>query len=92
MRKQLEIWAIGGAMLLGAGSALADNDIEGTIDAIQASAQTFVVKGITFHTTPTTDYDDDLKSFADLRVGQKVEVDFVIQDGKHYAKEIELDD
>lgn len=68
------------------------DDIEGRIESIDFSAQTFVVQGITFHATPGTDYDDGLKRFADLRVGQKVEVDFVFHEGRHIATEIELDD
>jgi cold shock CspA family protein len=40
----------------------------------------------------STDYDDGLKGFADLREGQKVEVDFEYRDGKHFATEIELED
>lgn len=33
-----------------------------------------------------------LESFADLQVGQKVEVDFDYRDGRHVAKEIERED
>jgi cold shock CspA family protein len=42
--------------------------------------------------TQSTDYDDGLKGFEDLREGQKVEVDFEYRDGKHFAIEIELED
>jgi len=74
--------------------AMADNDrdIEGEIESIDQQAQSFVVGGKTFHADDKTDYDDDLKSFSDLKVGQRVEVDYVTRDGKQYAKEIELDD
>ncbi|PKM21015.1 MAG: hypothetical protein CVV11_06015 [Gammaproteobacteria bacterium HGW-Gammaproteobacteria-15] len=71
-------------------SAQAD-DIEGKIDAINAETQSFVVQGITFFTSTTTDYDDGLKTFADLKVGQKVEVDFEYRDNRHIATEIELE-
>ncbi len=77
--------------MLIASTALAD-DIEGRIEAVDPANQSFVVQGITFYTNPSTDYDDGLKSFADLRPGQKVEVDFQYRDGKHYATEIELED
>ena len=73
------------------GPALAD-DLEGHIEFVDPVNQSFVVQGITFYVTPSTDYDDGLKSFADLRPGQKVEVDFKYRDGKHYATEIELED
>jgi hypothetical protein len=59
---------------------------------VEPSNQSFVVQGITFYTTESTDYDDGLKSFTDLRPGRKVEVDFEYRDGKHYAIEIELED
>lgn len=71
-------------------SAQAD-DIEGKIEAINAEAQSFVVQGITFFTETTTDYDDGLKTFADLKVGQNVEVDFEYRDKRHIAIEIELE-
>lgn len=66
------------------------NDIEGKVDAVNAEAQSFVVQGITFFTTTTTDYDDGLKKFADLKVGQNVEVDFDYIDDRHVVTEIEL--
>lgn len=71
-------------------SAQAD-DIEGKIEAINSEAQSFVVQGITFFTETTTDYDDGLKTFADLKVGQNVEVDFEYRDKRHIATEIELE-
>ena len=73
------------------GSAMAD-DLEGRIQSVDQSNKSLVVQGIRFYTTESTDYDDGLKSFADLRPGQKVEIDFQYRDGKHYATEIELDD
>ena len=72
-------------------SAMAD-DLEGRIQSVDQGNKSFVVQGITFYATESTDYDDGLKSFADLHPGQKVEIDFRYRDGKHYATEIELDD
>ncbi|MFA7670137.1 MAG: DUF5666 domain-containing protein [Burkholderiaceae bacterium] len=69
-----------------------DHDVEGRIQSIDPQNGSFVVKGKTYHTDGRTDYDDDLNSFSDLRVGQKVEVDYVIRNGRRLAKEIELDD
>jgi hypothetical protein len=73
-------------------TSLLANDLEGRIESVNQEEQSFVVQGIIFYTTPSTDYDDGLRGFSDLKVGQKVEVDFEYRDGKHYAKEIELED
>lgn len=69
-----------------------DRDVEGRIESINQQAGSFVVNGMTIYTDRETDYDDDLERFTALKVGQKVEVDYVIRDGRHIAKEIELDD
>lgn len=69
-----------------------DRDIEGVIESIDARNRSFVVDGKTYRADDRTDYDDDLKQFSDLRVGQRVEVDYVIRDGDRLATEIELDD
>lgn len=79
------------SLLIFSASIFAD-DVDGEIEAIDAATQSFTVQGITFQTTDKTDYDDGLKNFKDLQVGQRVEVDFDYRDGKHYAREIELDD
>lgn len=68
------------------------NDLEGHIESVNAGEQSFVVQGITFHVTERTDYDDGLRTFEDLAVGQRVEVDFEYREGRHYALEIELED
>lgn len=68
------------------------NDIEGTITQIDVDRRTLTVQGITFHTTASTDYDDGLERFEDLRVDQKVEVDFEYREGRHIATEIDLED
>ena len=81
------------ALVLAATAGLAQaDDIEGRIERLDAANRTLTGQGITFHTTEATDYDDGLQRFEDLRVGQKVEVDFVYRDGRHIATEIELDD
>ena len=41
---------------------------------------------------PVSDYDDDLERFEDLRVGDRVEIDYVVVDGQRIAREIEKDD
>ena len=69
-----------------------DRDLEGRIESINYQARTFVVEGKTFYADERTDYDDDLERFSDLRVGQRVEVDYVMRKGRRYAKEVELDD
>jgi|LSQX01.3.fsa_nt_gb hypothetical protein len=79
------------SLLLVSGHALA-NDLEGEIESVDAGQKTFVVQGITFHTSANTDYDDGLRRFEDLKQGQRVEVDFEYRDGKHHATEVELDD
>lgn len=81
-----------GALLAAAPTSLLADDIEGRIEAVNPADQSFLLQGITFYTTPSTDYDDGLRSFADLTVGLKVEVDFTYLDGRHIATEIELDD
>lgn len=74
------------------GTVLADDDVEGRIQVIYWADASFVVRGIEFFVTESTEYDDGLRHFGDLRVGQKVEVEFEYYDGIHYAEEIELDD
>ena len=81
-----------GLGLLLAGPALADNDVEGQIESINRAEQSFVVKGHRYFVDQSTDYDDDLKGFADLKQGQRVEVDYKIRDGKRIVTEVELDD
>jgi hypothetical protein len=81
----------GFSLVLFSGITLAE-DLEGRIESINKGSQSFVVQGIEFFVTPSTDYDDGLTGFDDLREGQKVEVDFQYRDGKHYATEIELED
>lgn len=69
-------------------TALAD-DVAGTITAIDSKNASFIVQSITFYTNATTDYDDGLKNFADLKIGDKVEVNFAVRDDRHVATEIE---
>lgn len=78
------------ALALVSTAALAE-DIEGLIESINPSSQSFVVQGIVFFVTPSTDYDDGLEGFGSLAVGQEVEVDFDYRDGRHYVIEVELE-
>ncbi len=67
-------------------------DIEGVIESVNQGNHSLVVNGITFYASDETQYDDGLESFYDLRPGQKVEVDYYLYEGRHFATEIELDD
>jgi hypothetical protein len=91
MKNSFKVLMVSFFLLFCSTLAVAD-DIEGRIQSIAHSDQSLVVQGIRFFVTPSTDYDDGLKGFADLREGQKVEVDFEYRDGKHFATEIELED
>jgi hypothetical protein len=73
------------------GLAVAD-DLEGRIESVDQVSQSLVVNGIIIYATSSTEYDDGLRSFNDLHLGQKVEIDFKKHDGVYYATEIELDD
>ncbi|MZR63975.1 DUF5666 domain-containing protein [Alcanivorax sp. DP30] len=79
------------AALFAASTPVIANDLEGLIESVDTEAGTFVVQGITFVTSATTFYEDGLKEFSDLHEGQRVEVDFQFQDGKHVATLIELE-
>ncbi|AXY44049.1 DUF5666 domain-containing protein [Halomonas sp. JS92-SW72] len=68
------------------------NEVEGHIEAVDPTNRTLMVQGITFEVSDRTDYDDGLRRFEDLEVGQRVEVDFEYRDGRHIATEIELED
>lgn len=83
--------ALSVAALLAASTQVLANDLEGLIESVDTEAGTFVVHGITFVTGATTFYEDGLKEFSDLHEGQRVEVDFQFQDGKHVATLIELE-
>lgn len=91
MKNRFGIVLAGFSLVLFSNVALAE-DLEGRIESIDRSSRSFVVQGIEFFVTPSTDYDDGLRGFDDLREGQKVEVDFQYRDGKHYVTEVELDD
>jgi hypothetical protein len=91
MHKTFRNLIVAAAFAALAGAAHA-NDIEGVIEHIDAANRSVTVQGITFYTTDATDYDDGLDRFEDLRVGQRVEIDFEYRDGRHIATEIELED
>lgn len=94
MMKRMAGPALGATLLLATSLVWADDnrDVEGLIQSINAAERSFVVGGMTFHVTDSTRYEDGLKQFADLKVGQDVEVDYRTRDGRHLATEIEPDD
>lgn len=67
-----------------------DRDIEGKVEAIGQTSLT--VKGKEFHVDARTDFDDGLTSLADLKIGDRVEIDYVISGERLLAREIERDD
>lgn len=91
MKKTLRSLLPALCLSLGAGVALAD-DVEGTVESVDRDGNSFVVQGIRFEVNDRTDFDDGLKTLADLREGQRVEVDFEYRDGTHTATEVELED
>ncbi len=88
--------ALAASLLLGtvATPVLADSSdsLKGKIQSVDAGRSSFVVGGQTLLTNASTDYDDGLKSFADLKPGMKVKVEHSQRGGTRFAKEIELDD
>lgn len=68
----------------------ADLDIEGQVEALGDSH--LVVGGKTFHVDARTDFDDGLTSLADLKVGDRVEIDYIEHRDRLLAREIERDD
>lgn len=91
MNTRFRVMLAGFSLVLVSSTALAE-DLEGRIESINKGSQSFVVQGIEFFVTPSTDYDDGLRGFDGLRESQKVEVDFQYREGKHYVTEIELED
>ena len=94
MQRTFTRLALGSFLALATATVAADDnrDVDGLIQSINPANQSFVVEGKTFHTTPKTRYDDGLTRFTDLKVGQDVEVDYRMRDGRYIATEIELDD
>jgi hypothetical protein len=88
--------ALTAVLLLGslATPVLADSrdSLEGKIQSIDASRRSFVVGGQTLLTNASTDYDDGLETFADLKPGMKVKVDHSLRGGQRFAREVERDD
>lgn len=73
-----------------AGVALAD-DLEGTISSIDSKTRSITVEGQAFYVDDKTDYDDDYKRFEDLKVGDRVEIDYRDDNGRKLITEIEKD-
>lgn len=74
-----------------AGAALAD-DVEGAITSIDNQTRSVTVNGQAFYVDDKTDYDDDYKRFEDLKVGDRVEIDYRDDNGRKLITEIEKDD
>lgn len=93
MKPSIAILGLSLGLALASSNALAgDNEIEGYVESVDPGSQSVMVEGIVFYTDRRTEYDDGLRSFHDLRPGQKVEVEFIYRDGVHIATEIELED
>lgn len=69
-----------------------DREIEGVVQSINAAERSFVVEGVTIHVDDRTDYDDEYRRFEDIEEGHRVEVDYMVRDGRNVAVEIEIDD
>lgn len=82
---------LGVSMLLLPAVVLAD-DVEGTIERVDAASRSIVVAGVTYYAHEGTDFDDELTRFEDLTAGQRVEIDFDVREGRNYIREIEIDD
>lgn len=81
--------------MLAVGAARADDDdhdVEGRVQAIDRASGSFVVQGRSFHVTRSTEFDDGLDSFSSLRVGDRVEVEYRMRQGRRIATEVERDD
>ena len=84
--------SISAALMLATPLIADDLDVEGRIDALNPAERSLVVAGQTYYADDRTDYDDDLERYEDLRVGDRVEIDYAITDGRRIAREIEKDD
>jgi hypothetical protein len=86
-RKTLTVlWALLTAGTLGAA------ELEGSIESVNLDRKSFVVEGITFFVTETTEFAGGLEGFIDLVRGLEVEVDFEFENGRHVATAIEPGD
>lgn len=79
-------------VLAGASMAVHADDIEGVVESVDVEAGRFVVDGIEFDIDSRTEWEDGLRSLADLRPGMRIEVDYDYRDGRRVATEVELDD
>lgn len=89
MKKTMVSLALASCLGMGASLAAANNEVEGPIESVNSTEQSFVVQGITLTVNDRTDYEDGLKDFSGLAVGEEVEVNFVYEGGKHIARDIE---
>ena len=83
MTNRLGALLAGFSLVLFSASVLADNEVEGRIESVKKSNQSFVMQGTEFFVTPSTKYEDGLKGFDDLKPGLKVEVEYQHRDGKN---------
>lgn len=91
MKASATAWFAALVLGLSAVSAHAD-DVEGEIESVDAEAKSIMVDGKTYSTNEQTEYEDELKSFDDLKQGLRVEVDYEETNGEMIATEIEIDD
>lgn len=84
--------ALIGATVMLTAQADDDRDLEGVVESIDASQGSFVVQGVTIHTDDRTDFDDEYRGLEDIKVGDRVEVDYIERDGRNIATEVERDD
>jgi len=92
MRTSLPGLLLAATILVLPSGVAASNEVEGRVESVDAATETFIVQGISFRVTASTDFDDGLSGFHDLQPGQKVEIEFEYRDGRHIAREIELED
>jgi Domain of unknown function (DUF5666) len=69
-----------------------DRDLEGPVESIDAEARSFAVAGVVLHTDERTDFDDNYTRFENMRVDDRVEVDFIVHEDRNLAIEVEKDD
>jgi hypothetical protein len=67
-------------------------DVEGTVESLNARERSFVIAGQKIYTTDKTKYEDGLRSFDDIKVGEKLEVDYHRDGERLIAHEVERDD
>jgi|GEM_PF-1479408 hypothetical protein len=90
--KSLLAILIGSTLAFAAVASDRHREVEGVVESVDASQGVLVVAGVTIHTDDRTDFDDDYRRLEDVKVGDRVEVDYVAREGRNIATEIERDD